>query len=198
MRFALSSSLACCALALAVLCLASCGSATTNTRTGVPPKGVPLPPRDEDGDIDRFGAGPYDTDNDADPVFKQVTSAADHRAIVALIKRYYAVALEGDGAQACSMLDPLLVESLLEEHERGRGPPALRGKTCAQIATKTFAQSHRELVEENTSIDVLWVAVTGNLGTSLVRFGPYRELVLLTRRTDGVWRMDVLLSHKGF
>lgn len=154
--------------------------------------------RDRDGDIDRLTPSRYDTDNDAIPGFGQPADAADRRAIVALIGRYYAVAAAGDGARACSMLDTPIVESVMEEHSRGKGPASLQGDTCSQIMSKLFEQRHRELAEDIAGYRVLVVQLRDNRGYALVRFPArheLRELQVIVRRENGVWLMDVPLDN---
>jgi hypothetical protein len=154
---------------------------------------------DGDGDVDRLTSGPYDTDNDAVPEFGPPAGVADRRSILTLFGRYYAAAAAGDGASACSMLDALIAESLVEEHRRGKGPPSLQGDTCAQVISKLFRQHHRELAEDVTGgYRVLLIQVRGNRGYVLVRFSAkreLRELRVLVRRAHGVWKMDVPLDN---
>jgi len=151
---------------------------------------------DEDGDIDALGKR-YDNDGDASPGFGRPASAADRRAIVSLIKRYYALAAGGDGAKACSMLDVVLAETYVEEHHVGRGPRSLQGDTCAQALSKLFEQRHRELVEDVASYHISYVEVRGNNAMALAPFLVTREMQLLLHRERGVWKMNVLLDNSA-
>lgn len=185
MRSWLRPLLACFALALSTLGATACGATSRSSS---------LPVRDGDGDIDSLGLGRYDGDSDAVPTFGQAASAVDHQAVVALIRRYYKVAADGDGAMACSMLDTLVAEALVEEHERDRGPPSLRGNTCPQAAAKVFEQRHRELAEDVAGLQVAWVRVKGNRGVTLVRFAANRERLVRVHRAGVVWQMNALLD----
>lgn len=208
--------LACAAIALPVAGAYACGAASSSSRpatarssgsstagsvattTTVSPFSVAeLAKRDQDGDIDRLTQSRYDRDNDAIPGFGQPADAADRRAIVALIKRYYKVAAAGDGAQACSLQYALSAELVVEEHHRGKGPPSLQGDTCAQIMSKLLARHHRELAEDiSGGYRVLAVQVHFNQGYALVRFAAprafheLRELRMLVHREHGGWKMD--------
>ncbi len=188
-----------CAVALLAIDMCACGStdrphgaasgASTNEVLGNPAE------RDEDGDIDTKGMGPpYDVDNDAVPEYGPPASATDRRAIEAVLRRYYTVAAAGDGAAACRILDPLLVEAMLEEH-KGRGAPALRGSDCAQIMSKLFELHHRELVEDVADFRITVVQVKGKRGVALAPFAPTREVQLIVHREHGRWSMDVALSN---
>ncbi|MFZ2114908.1 MAG: hypothetical protein WAU77_14390 [Solirubrobacteraceae bacterium] len=194
--------LACAAVALSVAGACGCGAARSTagvetTATSSPFSLAELAKRDQDGDIDRLTQSRYDDDNDAIPGFGQPADAADRRAIVALIKRYYIAAAAGDGAKACSMQYALTAELLVEEHHRGKGPASLRGGTCARIMSKLLAQHHRELAEDvSGGYRVLAVQVHLNQGYALVRFAAprelheLRELRMLVHREHGGWKMD--------
>lgn len=190
--------LLCLAMVLVVLLLTGCGDAgkSSSASTAIAPGR--LPPRDGDGDIDSLGMGRYDTDNDADPTFGPAASPLEHEAIATLLKRYYDAAAADDGALACTLLDPLVAEAAVEEHRPGKGPPALRGRTCAQVLTKLFAQHHRELVEEAAALRVGWAQTKDQRATVLADFGPTRERLVLVHRAHGTWQMDALLENEAW
>src|SRR6185312_6680543 len=131
--------LACGVVALSVG-IAACGSVGKIASSGTQGPSVlsksesTSPPgwseRDTDGDIDSLGKSPYDSDNDAIPAFGQPAGPADRRAIIALVRRYYAAAAAGNGIKACAMLYTLTEESMVEEHHRGNGPLLPRDVGC--------------------------------------------------------------------
>ncbi len=134
--------LACMAVAIASFGATACGSTEERPVATAVPSG-----QDQDGDIDSLGqGGRYDTDNDAILTWGPPADGADRAAIVALLKRYYTAAA-GEGARACTMLDPLIAETVEEDRHAGRGPRLPRGSMCAQIMASMFEQRHRELVE---------------------------------------------------
>lgn len=195
MRLRLSSLLACSALVLAGLTVAGCGGANNASSTSrQQSSSTHLLARDGDDDIDSLGQGRYDTDNDANPTFGPAASASERQAIIALIKRYYAAAVEDEGARACSMLYPLIAEAVVEEHRPGKGSPALRGGTCAQVAAKVFAQRHRELVADAATLRVGWIQRQARQAVTLVHFGPTRELIVRLHQAHGSWQMNDLLD----
>jgi hypothetical protein len=200
------SLLACSATALAAIGAMACEDTSRRPRsasrrpssaaapaTDRPSRRLP-PVLDTDGDSDRPGSGGSDTDNDAVSTYGHAAGTADIQAIAVLLKRYYTLAATGDGARACSMVYWLFAETVVEEHDRGRGPTSLRGNTCAQVASKLFTQRHRELVEDVATLQVVWVRLDGNRGVALVRFGPARERDVAVQRDHGVWKMNVLLD----
>jgi hypothetical protein len=189
-------------LALVLLSACSSGCGGSGSRTAVVPRSsstIASPAmRDGDKDIDMLTRSPYDDDGDAIPAFGPSAPAADRRAIVALIGRYYALAAMGNGGRACSMLDVPATETLVEGHHRGRGTRALQGDTCAQIMSRLFEQRHHELEEDIKGYKVLAVQERRNIGYALVRFPARRELremQVLARRVHGVWMMDVPLDN---
>ncbi len=185
---------------LATACLATlgCGGsgqdpATTHTGAATSASGA-TPKPDGDHDVNSLGQGPYDTDNDANPTYGPPASANELQAMTELLHRYYAAAAAGDGRRACAILDPLVGEALLEEHHPGKGPRALRGPSCAQIAAKAFALHHRELVEDAATLKVGWAQTKAARAYVLVHFTPTRELLVFLHRSKGIWQMDTLLD----
>jgi hypothetical protein len=185
---------ACAAVAVAAVGITACGSGDKGS-AGKAPAATTVPStHDEDGDIDSLGqGGRYDNDNDAILGWGPPAGAVDRRAIVALVRRYYETAAAGDGAKACSMLDPLMVEAVKEGRNGGSGPQSPPGSTCAQIMTSLFQRRHRELVEDVAAFRIAVVQQHGNRAMALTDFSPTRLWQVLVRRTHGVWRMDTPL-----
>jgi hypothetical protein len=194
----LRSLLAYAAVALSALGTGACGAGHKDSPSAwITVHGL----HDNDGDVDKLTPSPQDIDNDAIPHFGQTANAAERSAIAALIGRYYTAAAVGEGAKACSMLDPRIAEALVEEHHSGKGPPALQGDTCAQVMSKLFRSRHRELAEDISGYRALVVQVRGNNGYALVRFPAKRELrelqVLVHREQGerGAWKMAVAFDN---
>ena len=175
--------LACAAIALATVGTSACGSAGRSSAG----KASAVSGHDADQDIDSRGqGGRYDTDNDATFGWGPLADAADRRAIVALVKRYYEAAAAGDGARACTMLDPLIAEEMIEQN---------RHSTCARIMSRMFQPRHRELVEDVAAFRITAVQLRGNRAVALTDFSPTRLLEVFVRRGHGVWRMDTPLDN---
>jgi hypothetical protein len=195
------------ALVLATLALAGCGSASkssSSSRQGSsqgqgggsvatsPAVSPSANEQDADGDNDTLAAGRYDIDHDAQPSYGSAADARDRQLITVLIERFYARAAAGDGRGACALLYGLVAETVVEEHNHGKGPRSLRGDTCAQVAGKLFAQNHRERVEDLAALRVTLVQVRGNHGWAVLDLGSKGEDLALLRREDGGWHMDEL------
>jgi hypothetical protein len=194
-RLRLSSLPAYCVLLLAGLIVAGCGGAgKASSTSGQRSSSTQLPVSDGDKDIDSLGQGPYDTDNDANPTYGPAASASERQAIVALIEGYYKAAAAEEGARACSMLDPLIAEAAVEEHRPGKGSPRLRGRTCAQVLARVFAQRHHELVADAATLRVGWIQRQARQAVMLVHFGSTRELTVRMHLARGRWQMNNLLD----
>ena len=76
---------------------------------------------DKDNDV---GLTAGDDTNSSALNYAHAASAADRRAVTALIKRYYAAATAGDGATACSMLYITLAEAVVEDYGHGSAGPS--------------------------------------------------------------------------
>ncbi|HEX3692374.1 MAG TPA: hypothetical protein VHU13_03435 [Solirubrobacteraceae bacterium] len=153
---------------------------------------------DEDGDIDSRGQGGPDVDNDAIYHWAAVADPADARAVAALLRRYYAVAIKGDAATACTMIDRIVIDRLEEgsEEETRRAPnwaPRSASEACQRTMSATFAKRHRELVKDVTAFRVETVQQRGNHAVALIVSGPERILQVSVRREHGIWRMDTPL-----
>jgi hypothetical protein len=179
-----------CVLATAVLCLgtAACGSTdgkgTAEARAGA---GASTQQRDRDDD------GDHNDDDNQFLYYGLAASAAEERSSVALVRRYYAAAAAADGAKACSLLVPLLAESIVEEVGKS---PGLVGNTCAVVVSKLFKRHHRELSEKRAALTFYAVRIKGDRGLILIEFPAIRRELRQTgeRRIGGVWRIDKLFD----
>lgn len=196
----LSGALGCVAVVTLVLAVTGCGSVSKSSSDGsstttTAANEANLPPRDGDDDIDSLGQGRYDTDTDADPTYGPAANAVERKAIVSLIERYYAAAAAGNGNRACSMLDPQIAETTVEEHHSSKGEPSLRGNTCSQILSRVFAKHHRELAADLPVLRVGWIQLQAKQAVMLVHFGPTREVIVRERRRGDGWRMNTLIDN---
>jgi hypothetical protein len=144
------------------------------------------PKKDADNDDDN----PSNSHYDGDDYFGQAASAADKRAVAALVKRYYTAAAAGDGAAACSLVYAIVAEAVPEEFNSS----ALRGKTCAVVATKLFKQRHQQLATDLAKLQVTGVRVKGRRGWVLLSFGEMFERRMLVHREGGAWKIETLLN----
>jgi hypothetical protein len=129
-------------------------------------------------------------------VWGQPASTADRRAVAAVVMNYYAAAAAGDGVAACALIYSIFAEEIAEVYGQPPGPAALRGRTCAVVMSKLFAQQHQQLVSERARLEVSAVRVKGLRGRALLRFadGPEREIEVHRERQK--WRIDALLDKE--
>lgn len=194
---------------LTAVCVVACGSSTgrSSSSTAVPGRHTsssaaaaeiaPAPvlskiDGDEDNDI---GAPSDDTNNSQALAIGHPASPVERRAITALIKRYYAAALAGNGAAACSMLFSTLEESVPEDYGVSPpGQPYMKGKTCPAVLDGVFRHFHPQLAAELPSLKVARMGVNGRHAMVILTFGkmPMREIP--TSREGRIWRIGALLD----
>lgn len=150
---------------------------------------------DADGDED-VGAPHDDTNNNSIFNFDgKEASTSERRLITTLIKRYYALALAGDGAKACSIIYSRLAESLPEDYGQSAGPIFMRGaKTCQAALTLLFTHYHDQLAIEIPKLVVGRIRIHERHGTVLLTFGSLRGQYTSVIREGKVWRIAVLLG----
>jgi hypothetical protein len=198
--------------ALICLCLSACGSAD---------HGVSSAPRPASGLATQTGAAAksaksYRTgDNDVDdengedrpdddyPLTKygHAASAAEKRAITALLEHYYAAATAEDGAKACS----LLYSSLARDPDLTKTVPADRfsypirvrispGESCAHVLSALFKHRHPNLMLDAPTLQVTTVRVDGAHGMAVLGFRTAPEHWMPIARERGVWKAHALLG----
>jgi hypothetical protein len=155
-------------------------------------------PGDRDGDIDSVGGNGsyYDSDDSGVRHFGHAASQSDRRIIAALVKRYYDVAVAGDGAKACALIDASLADSIPQELGDA-GPHYLRGlNTCAEILSKMFEQNHLQLSTYAAKLQITGVRLSGTLGLVILGFKtvPGRQIEVI--HDHGIWKMYSLLDHE--
>ena len=170
---------------------------STATVTTAPATGLsPAEASTNTGQISNKSAVDTDHDDHITEGYGHEASASDRRAVAAAVKAYYAVALAGEGARACSMMVSTLAKSVPEDYGRPPGPSALRGKTCEMVMTKLFGQQHGLLAREVPTMKVRKVRVNGNSILAFLAFKTTlepREIGL--DRKGGVWKVGALLDN---
>jgi|GEM_PF-1484252 len=151
---------------------------------------------DNDNDNDSGAPGDDKNNNSVLDAF-HAASPADERTIASLIKRYYAVALAGQGAKACSMIYSTLAESVPEDYGLSPpGPPYMRGTTCPAVLSLMFKHFHTELVAELPKLEVARVRLEGHRGLAVLRFGKAPQRQLQVAREGHVWKLASLLDSE--
>jgi hypothetical protein len=154
-----------------------------------------------DGDVDDE-ANHTDQDDYATRNYGHAASAADVRAIVALVKRYYAAGAAGDGAAGCTLIysglanSPSLGEAAEEAYPPAPGVPLLRGQSCARIMSLLFKEDHQRLAADFATVEVTRVRVKGSRGLALLGFRTTPERQIPLRHERGTWKIEALLDRE--
>ncbi|HEX4836935.1 MAG TPA: hypothetical protein VFV03_00190 [Solirubrobacteraceae bacterium] len=126
--------------------------------------------------------------------YGHAASAADRRAIAAVVGRYYAAVAAEDGASACSLMPARVARAVPQEWGRpGPGPPYMKGKTCAGIMSKMFIHFHSQLTDVPR---VSGVRVKGASARALLRSSTLPFIYTTLRREGGAWRIGDLLGAR--
>jgi hypothetical protein len=129
--------------------------------------------------------------NDDEPVidFGQVASAADKQAITRLVKSFYAATSAANGPAICSLIYNVIAETVPENYEQS---PGLKGRTCAEVMGKVFAQRRRQTLRDRRKLRVARVRVEGSKGIAMVYLGKHPEPYFLVHRQGAEWKMQRL------
>jgi hypothetical protein len=157
---------------------------------------LPRPAFKADADLDS-DSYPGEADDDNNHVFGHPASAADRRAIAALVERYYAAAAAGDGAAACSLLYSFFAESVAEDYGQAVGGSSTPGATCAAVISKLFAQRRRLLKADSATLKVAAVRIRGKRGSVLLSFDGQPPRHYLQVHTElGAWKVEAMLDNE--
>jgi hypothetical protein len=181
-KLTVASLLALLATAPLSLSVAACGGAGAAARSSKESHTIT---RDRDNDADN-------NDDDAHILdYGHASSATDREQLTSLVRRYYAAAAAEDGGKACSMLYPLLSETVAEE----QGSTGSHRTTCATAVTKIFKQRHQLLVGDSNTLKFYRIRVNGEKALTLISFATAPEVrQLLERRGGGTWKIAALLD----
>lgn len=153
--------------------------------------------RDSDEDND-FSAPGDDTRNTAGIAeFGPAAGTADRRAITAVLKRYYAAALAGNGKLACSMLYSTYEESVAEDYGQQWSAAYLNGsKTCATVLSRLLAHYHFELAVEVPKLEVIDVRIDRDHALAVLGFAGLPKRQIQLQRERGTWKVAALLDSE--
>lgn len=173
---------------------AKTGSTTASAASGTAPAPAYIK---ADGDKDNDIGAPFDdTNNDLALNYGHPADAADKQAVTALLKRYYAAALAGDGAKTCAMLYVTFAEAIPEDYGPGSaGAPYLKqGKTCPAVMGLLFKHFHSQLAAELPLLKVSRVRLVQHHGFAILSFGTMPEREITVRREKRTWKVEALLD----
>lgn len=128
--------------------------------------------------------------------YGHVAGATDRQAVTTLVKRYYATAVAGDGAKACTMIYSTLEEAVPNDYGKPPGRPELKGKTCAVVLSKLFRDRREQPTTDLTTIQVTGVRVDGDRGFALLRSRTMPAGEIGVERETGEWKIDSLLGNE--
>jgi hypothetical protein len=140
----------------------------------------------------------HDGDNDNALVrsFGHEASARDKRAVIALVKRYYAAAYSDTGAMACSLIYSPFAKAVAHDYGRAPGPAALRGNTCAVVLSKLFKQERHRIIAD-IKATVSTVHTRGNDGWVMLYYSNSEpERYLPVERERDIWKLSALLDSR--
>lgn len=179
--------------------LYGCGRTTIGERsspnTASPPAQHPAG-GDHDGDTDDKGGGFYDGDDHGVRYFGHAADAADRRAVVRLLHRYYAAVASVNSVAVCELLDPNLASSLGE----AGGISSKAGShsyidTCAVTVSKHLKGALGRTRAELLAIRSVAVRVRGDRGFGLLRVPPSELRYMPVRRNRGAWKVEALIDN---
>jgi len=152
----------------------------------------------KDGDADNDVGAPYDdTNNGVALDFGEAAAPAEARDIGAIVKRYYEIALTGNGARGCAMLYSTLSEAAAEDYAVPGGPEYVRGdKTCAEVLTGIFKHYHARLAAMVPKLRVVRVRVQRDRGYAIISSPPYPDREFSVDREGRVWRIGAFLDNE--
>jgi hypothetical protein len=147
---------------------------------------------DTDNDVADRNAhrGFYDTDDRRVRGFGRPAKPAERRAIAALVKRYYAAALAGDGATGCALTTAGRAESLYEDDAQTYSPGAT---TCPPILAGAFRAFHSQLT---APVRVLAVRVQGRRALATLGSPVMRASFIQAKYERGAWKIDNVLARR--
>lgn len=133
----------------------------------------------------------HDQDDSKALAFGTPPSGEEMRSIGAVVKRYYAVALAGSGAEGCSMIDASLVKAVPLDYGV-YGPTYVRGgKTCATVLSRLFAHEHAHLP---AVIQVTEARLKGNVALAFFGARHMPASYIGLKREQGTWMISQLLG----
>jgi hypothetical protein len=134
-----------------------------------------------------------DTDDRATFLYGHSPSVVERAAISRIVKRYYAAAMAGEGAVACSMLLPAYAHSIPEDYGQDGGPSYLHGgKTCAAVMSMLFKHSHEELAE---AVYIAEVRVDHATAQVVLASRKMRASSISLTHGTGSWKVQEMLGQ---
>lgn len=182
---------------LATLLLAfgalGCGGSgkTHNSSSTAASSSKVVPPNFTTHNNDRDNDGDNNDDDEGVLRYGSAASPRERRLSTTLVTAYFKLAAAENGAKACSLLAPFIVESVAEDY----ASTPLRGKDCAAVMRRLFHEHHALLATKNTTLKVIEVRVEGDKALAILDFPTIPEVRQITeRRVGNGWKLIDLLD----
>lgn len=147
---------------------------------------------DDDNDERPHPDGGVNDDKSLLASYDRRASPADARAVSTLVRRYYAVSVAGDGADACTLLATGLARGLAAA--QGRPAQGADG-SCEAAISSLLAQQHQHLAAEDpATMTLIALYVKGGLGLAVLGFKSAPESTIGVAREGRAWRIDALFD----
>lgn len=166
-------------------------TATAVTSSAIPPGGFLKDDGDKDSDDGAYPGHPEQDDQSFLAGYGHRVPPTLASTIAALVKRYYAASLAGDGASACELLDAGLATALAAQ----QGPAAHGAAACAASLSPLLVQQHQHLLaEEPATMVVTGVYAKDNVGVVVLGFRNAPESIIVLAREGHAWKVDALFD----
>lgn len=184
------------ASALLGIAVAGCGGSSetsSTTRSSSSPIATGYLERDGDKDGDdqspRVEAGADERTLLAQ--YPTKPSPAEKRAIVALVRDYYAASVAGEGARACTLVVSELASGLSAQSVQ----PGSDSNGCAGGMTALLEREHGRLSADDVpTMTIIGVHLKGTLGLVVLGFARMPESQIIVQREGHEWKLGTLVD----
>lgn len=136
----------------------------------------------------------HDADDRDTLKYGQAATPQQENAISRIVKRYYYLAVQGDGAQACTMLDSTLARSAAVDYSQ-YGPSYLHaGRTCATLLALLFKHYHTQL---RAGVSVTSIRVSGNTAYAMIGAPKFLPGYITAQQEGNAWKITQLLGNEN-
>lgn len=118
-------------------------------------------------------------------------SRDEEQHIATVVERYYRAASVADGNSACSLMYPILADSVPEDYGSGAGPAYLRANSCGAVMTKLFRYERSMLT---APLLIVLVRVEGLEGRVLIGSTAMSARFMRIEKAGRQWKIDSLLG----
>lgn len=156
-----------------------------------------------DDDSDDYPHSHKDPDDIHIRFYGHEAGAREKEAVSSLVKRYYLAGAVGDGARACSLIDPEIAKLTdFADHVPAvyaslAGSALFHNRTCSEVESSLFEIDHRILATGADTVIVTSLRIRGDHGIALLAFKtmPERQIAV-HREPNGNWTIDALLDSE--